>query len=312
MRILVYGAGVLGSNLANNLFRGGKDVTLLARGQWAKQIRNHGLCIHHYFGRITLSRIPVIEKLETQDFYDVIFVVVRYTQLDSVISVLKTNVSKNIVFVGNNVRCEKYRKMLKEKNVMFAFALSAGYRKSDHLESVDLKKITIGRLKDEPRDEELTNEIFGDSGYRITYESNMGDWLLCHAAAVLPIAFACYYTDGEIKKIRKDKIYLSKLTDATISAYEVLDRNGHEILPVSERDYAKPGYRRLSLLLYRLICSTRIGKLCTCGHAMNAADEMNALNEDLKDCLGQYEEVPAAWLDLEEKTKGYLKGKKAV
>lgn len=32
MRILLFGAGVLGCNLANNLSRAGKDVTLLARG----------------------------------------------------------------------------------------------------------------------------------------------------------------------------------------------------------------------------------------------------------------------------------------
>ncbi len=31
MRILVFGAGVIGCNLARNLFRAGKDVTLLAR-----------------------------------------------------------------------------------------------------------------------------------------------------------------------------------------------------------------------------------------------------------------------------------------
>ena len=35
MKILVYGAGVLGCNLARNLLRAGKDVTLLARGNWA-------------------------------------------------------------------------------------------------------------------------------------------------------------------------------------------------------------------------------------------------------------------------------------
>ena len=34
MKILVFGAGVLGCNLARNLFRAGKDVTLLARGNW--------------------------------------------------------------------------------------------------------------------------------------------------------------------------------------------------------------------------------------------------------------------------------------
>ena len=39
MKILVYGAGVLGCNLARNLFRAGKNVTLLARGKWAEEIR---------------------------------------------------------------------------------------------------------------------------------------------------------------------------------------------------------------------------------------------------------------------------------
>lgn len=42
MKILVYGAGVLGCNLARNLFRAGKDVTLLARGNWAEEIRKMG------------------------------------------------------------------------------------------------------------------------------------------------------------------------------------------------------------------------------------------------------------------------------
>ena len=43
MKILVYGAGVLGCNLARNLLRAGKDVTLLARGNWAAEIKQNGL-----------------------------------------------------------------------------------------------------------------------------------------------------------------------------------------------------------------------------------------------------------------------------
>ena len=66
--------------------------------------------------------IPVIRELKRDDAYDVIFVVMRYTQLDSVIPVLQANATKNIVFVGNNVRCEEYRNRLPEKNVLFAFA----------------------------------------------------------------------------------------------------------------------------------------------------------------------------------------------
>ena len=45
MKILVYGAGVLGCNLARNLLHAGKDVTLLARGNWAEEIRKNGLRI---------------------------------------------------------------------------------------------------------------------------------------------------------------------------------------------------------------------------------------------------------------------------
>lgn len=39
MKILVFGAGVLGCNLANNLSAAGKDVALLARGSWAEEIQ---------------------------------------------------------------------------------------------------------------------------------------------------------------------------------------------------------------------------------------------------------------------------------
>ena len=84
MKILVYGAGVLGCNLAKNLLRAGKDVTLLARGNWAAEIKQNGLRIKDKFSlRTSVSRIPVVTELAPDAMYDVIFVVLRYTQLDS-------------------------------------------------------------------------------------------------------------------------------------------------------------------------------------------------------------------------------------
>ena len=49
MKILVYGAGVLGCNLARNLLRAGKDVTLLARGNWAAEIKQNACTIYQNF-----------------------------------------------------------------------------------------------------------------------------------------------------------------------------------------------------------------------------------------------------------------------
>ena len=127
MKILVYGAGVLGCNLARNLLRAGKNVTLLARGNWAAEIKQNGLRIKDKFSpRISVSRIPVVTELAPDAMYDVIFVVLRYTQLDSVLDTLRANRTKNIVFVGNNVQARALA-ALPGKNVLFAFALSAAH-----------------------------------------------------------------------------------------------------------------------------------------------------------------------------------------
>ena len=56
MKILVCGAGVLGCNLAADLSRAGKEVTLLARGQWAKTLRERGLRIKNMFSPRTSTR----------------------------------------------------------------------------------------------------------------------------------------------------------------------------------------------------------------------------------------------------------------
>ena len=64
MKILVLGAGVLGCNLARNLHRAGKDVTLLARGKWAEEIRQNGLRIkHQLLPHTSVTRLPVITAL---------------------------------------------------------------------------------------------------------------------------------------------------------------------------------------------------------------------------------------------------------
>lgn len=160
MKILVFGAGVLGCNLAKNLFSSGKDVTLLARGNWADEIKNNGLRIKNKFLPITSkTNIPVITELKPEDNFDVIFVVVRYTQINSIIDTLKNNSTKNIIFVGNNVRTNDIINLLPNKNVLFAFSLSAGHREQNRIVSIDLKKLTIGQLSSSPSNELLIKEI---------------------------------------------------------------------------------------------------------------------------------------------------------
>ena len=307
MKILVYGAGVLGCNLARNLFRAGKDVTLLARGNWAAEIKQNGLRVKDKFSpRVSVSRIPVVTKLAPDAQYDVIFVVLRYTQLDSALDTLRENQTKNIVFVGNNVRPRALAAALPEKNVLFAFALSAGHRESDRVVSIDLKKITIGQLSGAASNAGLIGEIFRGTKYKVVYEPNMEDYLLCHAAFVMPAVFACYKTDGNLKKLRGNTTYLNRLIDANIDGYRAIKNAGHEILPKADADFESKKYRKTCLRFFKLMCATSLGKLCASDHAMNAIDEMSALNRDIKRFFDENGAAYPVWQELEAEAGRYL------
>ena len=109
MRILVYGAGVLGCELTHVLLQNKKNVvTLLARGEWKEMIDQKGLVIRHWAQRrTTTERVKTIDALAPDDFYDLVFVVVQAGQLPDVLPVLKANRSQYFVFVGNDPQAKQ-------------------------------------------------------------------------------------------------------------------------------------------------------------------------------------------------------------
>lgn len=113
----------------------------------------------------------------------------------------------------------------------------------------------------------------------------MDDYLLCHAAFVIPVAFAYYKTNGNLNKIKRNNAYLNKIIDANIEAYRIISNAGHEILPDVDKDFESKKYRKTCFKFFKLMCGTSLGKICASDHAMNTTDEMSALNEDLKNFL---------------------------
>ncbi len=173
--------------------------------------------------------------------------------------------------------------------------------------SVDLKKITIGQLSGSPSNEKLIGQIFDGTKYKVVYEPNMGDYLLCHAAFVIPAAFACYKTDGNLKKLKKDNAYLNRLIDANIEGYRAIKNAGHEILPQADKDFESAAYRKTCFRFSKLMCATILGKICASDHAMNAIDKMSALNRDLKQFFDENGAEYPVWKELEQECGRYLK-----
>lgn len=196
---------------------------------------------------MSVSRIPVTAELKAEDKYDVIFVVLRYTQLDAILDTLRTNPTKNIVFVGNDMRASALSASLPEKNVMFAFVSSAGHRERKYVASVDLKKL------------------------------------------------------------KGNTAYLSRLIDANIEGYRAIKNAGHEILPKDNVEFEGAAYHKTCLRFFKLMSATSLGKICASDHAMNAVDEMSALNRDLKAFFDENGAKYPVWQELEQEVAKYLK-----
>ncbi len=251
IRILVYGAGVLGCNLAHALWISHKDVTLLARGNWYEEIKNNGMMIRHklFAGKKTNDRLPVINELKEQDYYDVVFVVMQCIQIDSILPILQQNVSRNIVLVGNNIYADKYAKELADKEVLFAFFSAGGQKKGNVIESFNKNNMTMGRIDGTDQSDDFIKNIFEGTKIKVTIENKMNDWLKSHVAFIMPF------------------VALVKL--------------GYEVLP--ESDYLMVSSRRIEAYLFiKLCCYTILGDLCVCDHARNGMHEMIYLNEQLK------------------------------
>lgn len=279
MRVLIIGAGVLGSNLAHAIKKG-NDITILARGKTYKNLKNNGLVIKHKLRGKTVDYFNVIDKLDENDIYDVIFIVSRFSSLDDIVPIIKNNKSKNIIFVGNNISAEKYMN-IKDKNVLFAFFMAAGKKYDGYINSVCLNKIEIGRADGKNISDEFIKSIFKETKVKVIIENKMNDYLKSHVCAVFPLVFASYKTNGNLKLLKKDKEYSLLIMDAIIEGYDVLKKLGYEILPKGEYENCV-NKKNLCAFIYRFMFSNFIGKLCISDHAMSAREEFVLLEKEFE------------------------------
>ena len=109
----------------------------------------------------------------------------------------------------------------------------------------------------------------------------MNDYLKTHACAVLPLVFASYKVNGNLKLLKKDKEYSLLIMDAIIEGYDVLKKLGYEILPKGEYENCVKK-KKFCAFIYRFMFSNFIGKMCISDHAMSARDEFLLLNSEFE------------------------------
>ena len=286
MRILVYGAGVLGSELTHRLLQNEKNVvTLLTRGEWKDAIDEKGLIIRHWAQRkTTVDRVQTIDTLLPEDTYDLVFVVMQAGQLPEVLPILKENKSEYFVFVGNNPNAKETMQAMQRPadKIAFGFQNTAGRRENGQVISVHMGVgMTVGGATAPLSGvfcQRLTTAFDGVK-YKLTFYSDMDEWLKCHAAFILPVCYVCYTCNGDLTRATKEQ--RKDLIDAAWEACEMLKAAG---VPVNDADNTEnyragtKGRKQTEKMIY-LMAKTPLGRLCASDHAMHAVSEMKYLDD---------------------------------
>lgn len=92
MRILIYGAGVIGSLYAALFAEAGYDTNIYARGKRLEDLRNNGLQ-YKKNQEVIKAEIRIPGELPNDDIYDFVLLTVRENQLYEALIELKNNKS---------------------------------------------------------------------------------------------------------------------------------------------------------------------------------------------------------------------------
>lgn len=285
MKILVFGAGIIGSYLAHILCMH-NEVTVLARGERRSELEKNGLFIKHHLQRKTTRDYPRIIGELDDTHYDLAFAVMPYDNMQSAAKQIGQINTPVVVCVGNDPYPEKISREIKvnssdRKIVLFGFQATAGKRENGILicERAGKGGMDIGALGCAPS-KKLKARIekpFENTGYKLRWQDDMRAYLHCHLAAILPIAYLSYICGGNlIKSTAKQRDMMIK---ASREGYEMLSSLGCPIQPKGDDEYFKNGIKGLLMkFLYFVMAKTVMGDLAACEHCRNSVSEMEMLD----------------------------------
>lgn len=203
MRILIYGAGVIGTLYGILFSKAGFDTSIYARGKRLQALREKGVLFHnHKFQIEKISRIKVVDGVDDSDRYDFVFLCVRENQLHSALYELKDNKSPHIVTMVNSLEDYSiWEEICGENRIIPAFPGAGGSIQDDvlyaRLTPYIVQPTTFSSIRErkkgtfESKIAELSG-IFKKAAIPYQLVEDMHVWQICHLAMVVPLADAYY------------------------------------------------------------------------------------------------------------------------
>ena len=286
-RILVFGAGVLGSLYAARLKQSGHDVTILARNSRLISIQEHGIVLQLALtGKSEVITLPVVDQLRDDDSYDLIIVLVRKDQVASVLPILAAHKrTPNILFMVNNPSgYEEWIKAVGAQRLMLGFAGAGGTRVGNVVRYIIVSRLlqltTFAELDGSitPRLAEVVL-MFRRAGFPTAFTSNMDAWQKTHVAWISPLANALYMVKGDNQLLARSPQIVRLIVRAVREGMMVLRALGIPITPVKHQFWRwVPQVLLVKALM--LWANTNHFRTVAVEHTMAATDEMRQLADE--------------------------------
>ena len=290
VRILVYGAGPLGSLFAARLQEGSNAVSILARGQRLADLREHGIVLEHVMTKErTVTRVNVVEKLAPDDAYDLVLVIMRKNYALKILPVLAANEhTPNVLFLGNNAAGpDEYVAALGQERVLVGFPNSAGYRKEQVVYCLagtedDPALVPFGEVDGRTtlRTRQVARILESAPGFGAEIRTDMDAWLKTHVALLFPaLAPALYAAGTDNYRLARTRDLLVLTTRGIREGFRVLRALDIPIVPAKFRAFLWVPEPILALLLQRML-RNELMEVALVRHAEVIRDEVKCLTDE--------------------------------
>lgn len=292
MRILVIGAGVIGSFYAARLAEGGQDVTLLARGRRLAELREHGVVLENArTGQRTTTRVPLVERLSPADRYDLAVVVLRRNQIPSVLPMLaQAKGIASVLFLGNNAAGpQEMIDALGRDRVLIGVVNAGGERRGHVVRYLWWRSLPlqISELDGQPSPRTAAIiSAFRRAGLPARTNPRLDAFLKTHAAGLPGFAGALYRAGGSIHALAHRPDLLRLFVESMRESMRALLVLGVPLTPPAIRLVL---WLPVPLLVsgLRLFFDTELAEVGGERHANAAVDEMKEIADEIRDLFRQ-------------------------
>ena len=277
MKILIFGAGVIGSVYAGKLALAGHSVSVLARNKRLKELELNGLLLSENGNQTVNTNVTVISELKNNDIYDYIFVTLRNDQVKEALPFLAKNQSKNFVFMVNTSSgyADWTNKMGIER-VIPAFPGAGGKIENRivyfSLTSKFIQPTTLGEIN-------ALVEILNDAGFPTSISQKMDSWQKSHVAMVCPLAYGIYFDGGNNYSFSKNKRAIVQMNKALKETFCFLKKSGIGVEPSKLNIFRIAPLWTLNFVM-PFVFNTKWAETVISNHALAARSEMDMLFND--------------------------------